>query len=144
MNLVNDDMVPIDEDPHLIYLEIYIACLAQLSEFTDCKGKFWCLREDEKQHPKLEQLLIDKLVELANSQHDYQVGLKGAAAKVLNNFKLSREGNPLESPPAVLGNVATFPRNASTSMSNDSGLNSQERGHSELYRLVDRGPDYAP
>ena len=49
-------------------IEIYIACLAQLSDFADFKGSYWCLKENARRHPKLEQLLIDKLLELANSQ----------------------------------------------------------------------------
>ena len=75
LTLVNDEMVPIDEDSHSKNLEIYIARLARLSEFTDYKGTFWCLREeDAMQHPKPERPLRDKLVELANSQrHSLEV-----------------------------------------------------------------------
>ena len=37
-------------------------------------------------HPKLDQpLIIDRLVELANPERHFRDGLKGAAAKVLNN-----------------------------------------------------------
>ena len=132
LTLVNDDMVPtvaIDEDSHSKNLEIYTACLARLSEFTDYEGTFWCLKEDAMEHPKLEQSLIGKLVELANPQHHSQV-VKSAATKVLNNYKLDMEGNPLRSPTTTdLENVATFPRNAATSMSNDNGFNSQEKGY---------------
>ena len=40
------------------------------------------------------------------------------------------EGNPLRSSiTTVSERVATFPRNSATSMSNDNGLNSQEKGH---------------
>ena len=65
--------IQVDEVLHLKSLEIYIAYLARLSEFTDCKGKFWCLRENARQHPRLEKSLFDKLVELANSQHDFKL-----------------------------------------------------------------------
>jgi hypothetical protein len=65
----------LDEDPNLKNLEIYIACLARSSEFTDNKGAFRCLWEDAMQHPELEQPLIDKLVKLANPRHGFQVGL---------------------------------------------------------------------
>ena len=41
LSLVEDDTGGlIDEDPHLKNLEIYIACLARLSEFTDYEGSF--------------------------------------------------------------------------------------------------------
>ena len=132
LTLVNDDsdMVPIDEDSHSKNLDIYIACLARLSEFTDYGGTFWCLKEDAMQHPKLERPLRNKLVELANSKRHSQV-VRSASTKILNNFKLDIEGNPLRSPAttSVLEGVATFPRNAATSMSNDNDLYSQEKGH---------------
>ena len=87
LSLVDDDTGPNDEDPHLKNLEIYVACLAQLSEFTNCEGSFWCLREDAMQHPKLEQPLIKKLMEFANPQHDhFQSDLRSAATKVLNTL----------------------------------------------------------
>jgi hypothetical protein len=121
-NLVNDDVVPIEEDPNSINLEIYVACLARLSDFTDYKGTFWCLWEDSMQHPKLEEALIDKLVVLANPRHQFQVGLRSAAAKVLNNYGLDIKGNPLRSPANVLW------RSAATLMLNVNGLNSQEEG----------------
>ena len=129
-----NDMVSIDEDSRSNDLEIYIACLARLSEFTDCEGTFWCLREDAMQHPKLEQPLIDKLVELANPQRYSQV-VRSAATKVLNNYKLDMEGNPLG--PTALESVATDPRSETTSTLNDNDLNRQERGHLEPYRLED-------
>ena len=129
-----DNMVTINEDLHLKDLETYIASLAQLSEFTDCKGTFWCLREDAMQHPKLEQPLIDKLVDFANPQRHSQV-MRSAAIKVLNNYKLDMEGNPLG--PTVLESVATDPRSETTSTLNDNDLNRQERGHLEPYRLED-------
>ena len=144
LTLVNDYMVPIDEDQHLQNLEIYLACLARLSEFTDRKGTFWRMKEDAMRHPKLEQRLIDKLLELANAQHVFQVGLKNAATKVLSNYKLNKEGIPLKSPATVLEIVATDPREEATWMLNDDGLNNQEQGQSEMYRLEDRAPRVEP
>ena len=137
LSLVDDDMVPIDNDPHLKTLEIYIACLARLSDFTDYEGSFWCLWEDTMQHPKLEQPLIDKLVVLANSRHHFQVGLRSAAIKVLNNYELDMEGNAMRSPATVLWSVATALRSAATLMIDVSGLNSQEKGHPNLHKPVD-------
>ena len=132
LSLVDDDIRPIDEDPHLENLEIYTACLARLSEFADYEGSFWCLREDAMQHPKLEQPLIDKLVELANPRHNFQVGLRSAATKVLNNYELDVEGKSLRSPATALWNVSTFLR---ATMLNSNGLDSQdsEQGHPDLH-----------
>ena len=95
---MDDDTGPIDEDPHLKNLEIYTACLARLSEFADYEGNFWCLWEDVMQHPKLDQLLIDKLVEFANPRHHFQDGLRSAATKVLNNYDLDMEGKHVKNP----------------------------------------------
>ena len=135
LTLVNDD--PIDEDSHSKNLEIYIACLARLSEFTDYEGTFWCLREDAMQHPKLERPLRDKLVELASSQRHSQA-VRRTATKVLNNYNLDLEGEPLRSPTTtVLERVATFPRNPATSMSNDNGLYSQEKGQADSATRVE-------
>ena len=127
---VDDDIAPIDEDPHSKNIEIYIACLARLSEFTDYEGTLWCLREDAMQHPKLEQPLIDKLVGLANHQRHSQV-VRSAATKVLNNYKLDMEGKPLRSLTTVLESVATDSRSETTSMLNDNDLNRQEKEHSD-------------
>ena len=102
----------IDEDPHLKNLEIYIACLARLSEFTDHRGDFWILREDAKRHPKLEQPLIDKLVVLADPRHRFD-DLRSAAIKVLNNYKLDRRGNSL-SRVTVMRSVVTGLMNAAS------------------------------
>ena len=55
------------EDPHLEDIEIYLACLARLSDFPDSEGTFRCLWEEAMKHPKLEQPLIDKLVVFAKS-----------------------------------------------------------------------------
>jgi len=87
---VVDDTGNVDEDdPQLKNLEIYVACLARLSEFEDSKGDRICLWENARQHPELEQPLIDKLVVLANDP--LQVGLRSAAIQVLNNYKLDME-----------------------------------------------------
>ena len=81
-------------------LEIYVACLARLSDFKDCEGNLWCLLEDARQHPKLEELLIHKLVELANPRDKYyQVSLRNAATRVLENFGLDAEGSVVQGDP---------------------------------------------
>jgi hypothetical protein len=134
--IVDDDIDFIDEDPHLKNLEIYTACLARLSEFADNVGTFWCLREDAMQHPKLEEALIDKLVVLASPRYHFQVSLRSAAAKVLNNYELDMEGNPLKSPATASrshgGNLNTVLGSVATLMSNFSWLNyrHEEQGHS--------------
>ena len=141
----DDDMITIDENPHLKDLkdlEIYMACLARLSDFQDYKGAWSCVWEDAKKHPELEELLIDKLVELANSERHSQV-VTSAATKVLNNYKLDMQGKPLRSP-TVLESVATYPRSETTSMLNDNDLNRQERGHIESYRLEDLATHVKP
>jgi hypothetical protein len=141
---------PISSDEHqeLKILEIYVACLARLSEFEDCEGSFWCLREDARQHPKLGQLLIDKLVVLANPRHGFQVGLRSAATKIQENYELDTEGNPVRSPATVVWNFATVLRSAAslTRMLNfrHGGLNSQEEqleGHPNLHRPVELNAD---
>ena len=82
------------EDQQMYHLEIYVSCLAILSDFEDYEGSFWLMREDARQHPKLdsdpkEQPLRNKLVELArNSQ--YCSNLRSASAKILNNYGLER------------------------------------------------------
>ena len=139
LSIVDDDTNPIDDDPHLKNLEIYIACLARLSEFTDYEGSFWCLWEDAMQHSKLEQPLIDKLVVLANPRHDFQDGLRSAATKVLNNYELDMEGKPLGCSASVLWSVSTVMRSVATSMLNFNGFNSQdsEQRHTNLRRPMD-------
>ena len=123
--------------PALENLEIDIACLARLSDFTDDEGSFWRLWEDMMQHQKLEQPLIDKLVVLANPRHHFQVGLRSTTTKVLNNYELDMEGNSTRSPATILWSVATVLRSAATLMLDVSGLNSQEQGHPNLYKPVD-------
>ena len=79
------------------------------------------------QQPKLEQPLIDKLVAFTNHS---QGGLRSAATKVLNNYKLDMEGNPARSP-------GTIRRSAATS------INSQEQGHPKLYPATDVEPAHS-
>ena len=102
LTLVTDDEVPADEDQQLENLEIYVACLARLSEFTDYEGNSRCLWEDAMQHPKLEQPLIDNLVVFAKSQDQFQDGLRSAAIKVLTNYNLDMDGIPVRSPATVV------------------------------------------
>jgi hypothetical protein len=138
LSLVDDDTDPIDEDPHLKNLEIYTACLARLSEFTDCDGSFWCLREDAMQHPKLEQQLIDKLVELANPRHHFEVGLRSAATKILNNYELDMEGKPAKSPASsALWSVSIPQRTASLMLNVNVNQDSEGRWQANLNRPVD-------
>ena len=133
------------KDPDLENQEIYVACLARLSDFEDCKGSFWCLREDARQHPELEQPLIDKLVELANSRHGLQDSLKSAAAKVLENYGLDEHGNfrAVRSPATVVWNFATILRSVASLTRRlyvgHGGLNSQEeeQGYPNLHRPVE-------
>ena len=91
------------------------------------------------QHPKLEQPLIDKLVMLADPRHHFEIGLRSAAIKVLDNYELDMEGNALRSSATVLWSVATVLRSAATLMLNVSGLNSPSQGqrHTNLHRRVD-------
>ena len=134
-----------DEDPHSKNLEIYIACLARLSEFTDYEGGFWCLREDARQHPKLEQLLIDKLVVLASPRNRFQDGLRSAATKVLSNYELDTEGKPVGSPATVewsatvvlrraVSSVATALRSVASILNVNSH---EEQRHPDLHRPVE-------
>ena len=132
------------EDPNLKNLEVYVACLARLSEFEDCEGSLWCLREDARKHPKLEQPLIRKLADLTNPRHGYQVGLRSAATRVLDNYGLDAEGNLVRTPLAatvvwsfasVLRSAASLTRRLNVG---HSVLNTQEeQGHPNLHRPVD-------
>ena len=134
-----------DEDPDMKNLEIYVACLARLSEFQDYEGSLGCLWEDARKHPKLEQQLIRRLVVLANPQHGFQVGLRNAATKVLKNYGLDAKGNPspVESSATVGSNVSTFLRSAASwswmlNASHGGGLNSQEeQGRPNLHRPIE-------
>ena len=123
-----------DEDPHLKLenLEIYTACLARLSEFTDSKGSFMCLWEDAMQHPKLEQPLIDKLVVIANPQHRFRDGLRSAATKILINYNLDMKGKFAGGPDTIVrrnavSSVATFLGSAASWMLNVSRLIEERR-----------------
>jgi hypothetical protein len=133
LSLVDDDMGSIDEDPHLKNLEIYTACLARLSEFKDYEGNRLCLWEDAMQHPKLEQPLIDRLVEFANPRHHNQVGLRSAATKVLENYELDIEGKPVKS------SLSSFVSSTTPLMLNINGPSTgqePEQGHPNLHSPV--------
>ena len=102
------------------------------------------------QHPELERPLIDKLVVLANPRHGLQVGLRSAAVKVLNNYELDTEGNPVRIPQAAtrravvwgfasvlrsaVSSIATQLKSTSSLMLNIDG---QEQGHPNLHRPVE-------
>ena len=126
---------PNDEDQDLKNLEKYTACLARLSEFTDSEGSFMYLWEDTMKHPKLEQPLIDKLVQLANldPRNRFRDGLRSAATKVLNNYELDMEGKSVtvEGPARNIHGVSTVLMNAALWMLNVSGL-IKERQHMNL------------
>ena len=116
LGVVDNDKGHIDED--LKNVEIYTACLARLSDFTDSEGSFWCLWEDARQHPKLEQPLVDKLEWFVIHS---QGGLKSAATKVLKNYNLDMKGNP-----AV-----------------NSRASQEEQGHLKLYPATDVEPAHS-
>ena len=123
------------EDPDLENLEIYVACLARFSDFEDLEGNLWCLKEDARQHPKLEQPLIRKLVELANPRPGFQVGLRSAATRVLENYGLDAEGNSRaeKNPASVVWKFPTDLRSAaSLTRRLSGGLNTEEQGHPNL------------
>ena len=69
-------------------LGIYVSCLAILSDFVDDKGSFFLMREDARQHPKLDSDLFDKLVELAKNSRPT---LRSSSIKVLKNYGLYHE-----------------------------------------------------
>ena len=86
-----DDLHTINEEMKALqHLEIYVACLALLSDFEDYQGSFRCLWEDAKQHAKLEEELRNKLVELVNPS--YPFSLRSAAIQVLKNYGLDSQG----------------------------------------------------
>jgi hypothetical protein len=92
----HNDRIDMLEDQQMHHLEIYVSCLAILSDFEDYEGSFWVMREDARQHPKLdsdpkEQSLRNKLVELARNPR-YRSNLRSASAKVLNNYGLGSQG----------------------------------------------------
>ena len=81
---------------------------------------------------------LNNLVEFVNPQCHFQDGLRSAATKVLHNYRLNTEGNPLDSPitsTTFLENVATEPRSEATMLNVNRSI-SQDQGHSELYRRV--------
>ena len=96
----------------------------------DYEGSPVCLWEDVMWHPKLEQPLIDKLVEFANPQNQYQDGLRGTATKVLDNYGLDVERKSVGSPDTVVPvwrSAAIFWRNTvSLLMLKANGFKSQE------------------
>ena len=96
------------EDSQMHHLGIYVSCLAILSDFTDYEGSFWRMREDARQHPRLdlnpkEQPLRNKLVELARNPRCSS--LRNAATKVLNNYGLNSQGDALSSAATLVQNI---------------------------------------
>ena len=140
-----------DEDQHLKNLEIYTACLARLSEFTDSKGSFKCLWENAMQHPKLEQPLVDKLVLFANldPQNRFQELLRSAATTVLINYRMDTKGKSARGPDTIVrrngvttvlrngvSSVGTFFGSAALWMLNVSGLK-KEQGRPDFHKPVE-------
>jgi len=78
-----------DTLPHLEDLEIYVGCLARISDFADYGGTFWLLNEDARSHPPIDDPLRVKLVELATSCRPC---LRTSAVEVLHNYGLDNRG----------------------------------------------------
>ena len=104
-----NDRIDMLEDLQMHHLEIYVSCLAVLSDLVDYEGSIWLMREDARQHPKLdsdpkEQPLRNKLVELAGNPR-YRSSLRSASTKVLNNYGLGSQGDTLRSGATVVQNT---------------------------------------
>ncbi|KAF8811283.1 hypothetical protein BYT27DRAFT_6462320 [Phlegmacium glaucopus] len=90
-----DTQAKLHEDSEPTDLEVYVSCLAQLSDFEKYTGSWRLLHEDGKRHPGLEQQLVTKLVWLAtNPLALEQCGenVKNAAIMVLRNHRLDEHG----------------------------------------------------
>ncbi|EDR00377.1 uncharacterized protein LACBIDRAFT_334197 [Laccaria bicolor S238N-H82] len=77
-------------DVELEDLETYVSFLAYLADFDKKPGSWLLLREDAMSHPRLEDPLLQKLVEL---KHHPRVGIAQAAEKVLRLFGYPDEGD---------------------------------------------------
>jgi hypothetical protein len=91
MPLLSRVIVSPDAEPK--DLETYVSCLAYLAEFEDYKGSNWLLWEDARYHPKLDDRLRDKLVELV-PKDQFPVG-KGPI-DVLRFYGLDSHGRKLD------------------------------------------------
>ena len=85
------------DDSGLQDLEVYVSCLAQLSDFPEVNGKgFMVLWEDEKRRPNLQvddPLLHKKLMDLATDpRYDDYPNLKNAATALVNTYGLNDQG----------------------------------------------------
>jgi hypothetical protein len=78
-----------DNLPHFEDLEIYVGCLARLSDFTEYGGSFWLLNEDARSRPPLDDPLRTKLVEFATS---HRPRLSTSAVQALHNYGLDNRG----------------------------------------------------
>ena len=72
---------------------------------------------------------------LANPRHGFQVGLRSAATKVLNNYELDMEGKPVRSPVTVVPSVSTALRSAASLMLNVTSH--REHGQPNLHGPVE-------
>jgi hypothetical protein len=85
------------DDSGLQDLEVYVSCLAQLSDFPEVNGEgFMVLWEDEKRRPNLQvddPLLHKKLMDLATDpRYDDHPNLKNAAIALVNVYGLNDQG----------------------------------------------------
>ena len=88
-----DPQVTNEETQTLQHLEVYVLCLAALSDFKHDEGSYQCLWEDAKRHPPLEEDLRNKLVDLAK---DPPGRLRSAAIQVLKNYGLDSQGDAID------------------------------------------------
>ncbi|KAF8801147.1 hypothetical protein BYT27DRAFT_7115509 [Phlegmacium glaucopus] len=94
-SLITSPRTKVDEDSKPTDLEVYVSCLAQLSDFVRDTGSWRLLHEDGKRHSKLEPPLVTKLVWLAtNPLALEQCGenVKKAAIAVLHNHRMDEHG----------------------------------------------------
>ncbi|KAF8811280.1 hypothetical protein BYT27DRAFT_7134298 [Phlegmacium glaucopus] len=100
-------------------LEIYVSCLAQLSDFTKKQGSWWLLWENMKRRRKLDEKLQKKLEELAKfseSQARGSSNIKRYAKLVLDIYR-SDEGKKEwqeqeQEVPGDVGSMIMFPEPA--------------------------------
>ena len=112
-----------------------------MSQFTDYEGSFWCLWEDAKQHSKLEQPLIDKLVMFADPRCPFHVGLRSAATEFLEIYKLDTEGD-LElvrshGPATIVWSISNVLRSTAFFFRGPKSQEEQPDGPVELARRVE-------
>jgi hypothetical protein len=85
------------DDSRLEYLEVYVSCLAQLSDFPEERGRGYALLwEDAKRHPNLpveDPRLCKELMELATDpRYNEHSNLKNAATALVEIYGLNDQG----------------------------------------------------